>query len=132
MLIGATALAVAAALFGVLVVTGLFHVGRSSTAHTIVDIEGAQLSAQANLSDDVNGTQVHFTGSGAVRDHKYTLWITSFDGRRLIAATFLGGPNGGFNLDGYAAVPYAQARRVWVTDDREHVVLDQSFVPEPN
>ena len=53
----------------------------------------------------------------------YWLWLTGDDGKRVPAGTFRG-TGGTVEVTLISALPLDAARRIWVTDDSDKVVLD--------
>jgi len=92
-----------------------------------VGAERATASAIAVLHSETSGTAVDVKVSGLHPGDYYWLWVTGDDGHRLPAGTFQGSERQTeFRLT--AAMPLTEARRIWVTDDRDRVVLD-SHIP---
>jgi hypothetical protein len=103
----------------------------SSPAGTRV-VLGSKLpgvSAEATLKGGDAGTEVVFHEAGLHQGEYYWLWLTGDDGDRVGAGTFQGTENAR-DLLMTAAVPLRDARRIWVTDQHDHVVLDEPL-PAP-
>jgi hypothetical protein len=86
----------------------------------------ANVSAHATLRDREVGTEVDLDVAGLPDDGYYWLWLTGDDGDRVAAGTFRGGSHAE-NVTMTAAIPLAEARRIWVTDADDAVVLDARF-----
>jgi hypothetical protein len=69
------------------------------------------------------GTHVDMKVAGLEPGQYYWLWLTGASGHRIPAGTF-GGRRQSTDLQLTAALPLAKARRIWVTDDKDRVVLD--------
>jgi hypothetical protein len=123
--------AVAAAAAIVVLVVGVLGGGGSGGPSVRVALDEGRAHAHAQLVSDEGGTEVHFTGGGLHRGDVYWLWLTGPDGKRIGAGTFNGGHSGRFEITTYCALPYAQVRRVWVTDGANQVVLDAWVTPKP-
>jgi hypothetical protein len=83
----------------------------------------AGVAGSAKLVERPAGTEVAFHVTGLHDGDDYWLWLTGDDGRRIGAGTFRGTANS-MNLTMTAAIPMSDARRVWVTDSKDDVVLD--------
>ncbi|HEY5171435.1 MAG TPA: zf-HC2 domain-containing protein [Acidimicrobiia bacterium] len=116
----ATAVAIAAAVVAFVLVVP----GSSSPGTRIVFASRSGVSAAATLRAGAAGTQVAFHVSGLHDGDYYWLWLTGADGDRIAAGTFRG-TAAPANLVMTAAVPLADARRIWVTDGHNQVVLDE-------
>ena len=69
------------------------------------------------------GTQVRLNATGLDDGDWYWLWLTGDDGERVAAGTFRGtGDDVDVTLT--AALPLDVARRIWVTDKDDEIVLD--------
>ena len=124
--VAATAVAIAAAIITlVLVVPGNSPAG----TRVVLSSSSSGVSAAATLRPRAAGTEVAFHVSGLHPGSYYWLWITGVDDRRVAAGTFEG-TEAPTNLVMTAAVPLADARRIWVTDAHDRVVLDQRL-PAP-
>jgi hypothetical protein len=95
----------------------------SSPGTRIVFTETAGVRADATLRGTAAGTEVAFHVSGLHQGEYYWLWVTGDDGDRVGAGTFQGTANPS-DLRLTAALPLREARRIWVTDDHDKVVLD--------
>lgn len=118
----ATALAIAAAVIAFALVVP----DSSSPGTRVVFASQAGVSAAATLRESTAGTEVAFHVSGLHDGDYYWLWLTGSDGDRIAAGTFRGTATPA-NLVMTAAVPLADARRIWVTDGQDRVVLDEKL-----
>ena len=118
--VAATTTAIAAALVAFVLV-----VPDSSPAGTRVVFSAAPgVSASATLHPHAAGTEVAFHVSGLHEGEYYWLWLTGADEHRIPAGTFRGTASSA-NLVMTAAIPLADTRRIWVTDEHDKVVLDE-------
>jgi len=116
----ATATAIAAAILALVLVVP----SSSSPAGThVVFASRVGVSAVATLRARDAGTEVAFHVSGLHPGDYYWLWLTGSDEHRIAAGTFQGTTKPS-NLLMTAAIPLSEARRIWVTDAHDHVVLD--------
>jgi hypothetical protein len=125
-LAAATATAIAAAIIALVLVLP----GNSPGGTQVAFPTTAGVSASATLRSRPAGTEVAFHVSGLRPGGYYWLWVTGADGDRIAAGTFQGTGAASTDLVMTAALPLADARRIWVTDDRDKVVLDQRL-PAP-
>lgn len=117
--------AVGAAAAAVLAVVALVATGAVDDGSEVVRVElaGDVLTGDAELVAREWGTEVTLELRGMERDAVYWLWLSSDDGDRVVAGTLTG-------VDGTAtavlasALPLDDARRIWLTDEDEAVVLD--------
>jgi putative zinc finger protein len=118
----ATATAIAAAILALVLV-----VPSSSPGGTHV-VFGSRVgvSAAATLRARDTGTEVSFHVSGLHPGDYYWLWLTGADEHRIAAGTFQGTDHPS-NLVMTAAIPLSEARRIWVTDAQNRVVLDEQL-----
>ncbi len=117
--------AVAAAIAAAIVAFVLVVPGSSAPGTRVVFASAPGVTAQATLRARDAGTEVSFHVTGLPRGDYYWLWVTGEDGDRLAAGSFQGtgrGPSA--NLVMTAAIPLADARRIWVTDAHNRVVFD--------
>jgi len=121
--------AAAALVLVVAIAVGLLASRGSHAATEQVALSGDHISATAKLVDDESGTEVHLSGRGVDPKDVYWMWLTGPDGKRVGAGTFNGGTTGRFDVSTYCALPYDMVRRVWITDARDHVVLDAWVQP---
>jgi Anti-sigma-K factor rskA len=82
-----------------------------------------RVHAQAVLFKDTAGTRVRLRVNGLDDGEWYWLWVTGADGKRVAAGTFAASGSNE-NLTMTAALSFARTQRVWVTDVKQHVVLD--------
>ena len=119
-LAAATATAIAAAIIALVLV-----VPSSSPGGThVVFASRVGVSAAATLRARDAGTEVSFHVSGLREGDYYWLWLTGADEHRIGAGTFRGTTKTS-NLVMTAAIPLSEARRIWVTDAKDRVVLDE-------
>ena len=77
----------------------------------------------AQLRAHASGTEVDLVADGLDKGDWYWLWLTGDDGNRVAAGTFRGtGDTVQVTLS--SALPLDAARRIWVTNDSDKVVLD--------
>jgi anti-sigma factor RsiW len=120
-MIGAGALAaVAAAVVVIVLAIGAGGPG-PGTQVALRSTMGA--SGSATLRSEAVGTRVDVKVAGLHPKQYYWLWVTGDDGHRIGAGTFTG-VRRPTEIRLMAAVPLSEARRVWVTDDHNRVVLD--------
>lgn len=110
------------------IVAVLVLVSGSGAAGTRVSLPGVgkerlEAHATATLRTDNAGTTVDVKVSGLDAGHYYWLWLTGVDGHRIAAGSFQGSERPiSFRLT--AAIPISEARRIWVTEGTNQVVLD--------
>lgn len=118
---GGTAFAAAAAAVIALV---LFVGSGTSAPGTHVAIPGVGgATANATLLSKSVGTEIDVKVAGLRPGHYYWMWLTGADDHRVGAGTFQGS-RGTSALRFTAAIPLSKADRIWVTDEKNHVVLD--------
>ncbi len=117
--VAGAAIAAAAVIAAVLVFTG----GGGPTGTRVVFPATNGARGDATLLVRPAGTEVHLHFAGLHRDGYYWLWLTGDDGDRVAAGTFRGDPDAA-TVRLTAALPLGEARRIWVTDDHDRVVLD--------
>jgi Putative zinc-finger len=117
--VGAFAAAAAAVIALVLVIGN----GGSSPGTKVVlpGVNGA--TASATLLSKKVGTEIDVKVAGLKPDHYYWMWLTGDDEHRIGAGTFRGSRDA-TDLRFTAAIPLRKAERIWVTDEKDHVVLD--------
>ena len=113
----------AALLAAAAIVAVVMFVPSSGSGTKVVFPTENGVSANATLHARPAGTEVAFHVQGLHPGDYYWLWVTGDDGDRIPAGTFQGG-NGPVNVTMTAALPLQEARRVWVTDAQNNVVLD--------
>jgi hypothetical protein len=100
--------------------------GGGATA-TPVELAGDDgVSGTAILTPRAWGTEVTLDVSGLDEGEVYWLWLTDEDGDRVVAGS-LTGTSGPARAVLASALPTAEARRIWMTDDADQVVLDASI-----
>ena len=121
--VGAGAFAsVAAAIVAVLLVVGP-GTGAAGTRVVLPAVGRERATATATLRSKDAGTEVEMKVAGLHNGDYYWLWITDDEGHRLGAGTFQGRDHP-IKPRFTAAMPLSEARRIWVTDGHDHVVLD--------
>jgi len=96
---------------------------QSASATTIRFPASAEATGSADLEAQAAGTQVRLSAAGLDEGDWYWLWLTGDDGDRVAAGTFRGtGEDVDVTLT--AALPLDAARRIWVTDKDDEIVLD--------
>jgi hypothetical protein len=122
-LVGAGAFAsVAAAVIAAVLLFGSGD-GPGGTRVVLPSVGGERATATATLRAKPSGTEVEMKVTGLHRGDYYWLWITDDGGRRLPAGTFQGSDQP-LDIRLTAAMPLSEARRIWVTDGKDRVVLD--------
>lgn len=119
-LAAATAVAIAAAILAFVLVVP----SNDSGGTHVVFASRVGVSAAATLRARDAGTEVSFHVSGLHPGDYYWLWLTGADEHRIAAGTFQG-TNRPTSLVMTAAIPLSDARRIWVTDAHDRVVLDE-------
>ena len=120
---GAFASVAAAVIAAVLVFGSGAGDGPAGTRVVLPGVGGARATATATLRAKPAGTEVDMKVTGLHRGDYYWLWVTDDGGRRLPAGTFQGSDQP-INIRLTAAMPLSEARRIWVTDGKDRVVLD--------
>jgi anti-sigma factor RsiW len=121
--VGAGALtSIAAAVIAAVLVIGS---GSSPAGTRIVlpGVGGETATATATLRPAPAGTEVDMEVTGLHRGDYYWLWVTDGNGKRLPAGTFQGSDHP-LHMRLTAALRLSEARRIWVTDAADNVVLD--------
>jgi predicted anti-sigma-YlaC factor YlaD len=117
-------LAAAAAIVAVLAVLALVVLPGSGSSGTDVAFPTTNgVSGHATLHNEPAGTEVSLRVTGLHDGDAYWLWLTGDDGDRIGAGTFHGSPSA-LDMKMTAAIPLSAARRIWVTDGKDDVVLD--------
>jgi anti-sigma factor RsiW len=124
-LVASTSAAIAAAVVAFV----LLVPGSTASGSRVVFAPRAGVSATATLHSRAAGTEVAFHVAGLDRGDDYWLWLTGDDGHRIAAGT-LRGTGKPTDVVMTAAIPLGDARRIWVTDANDKVVLDQRL-PAP-
>jgi anti-sigma factor RsiW len=119
--------AVAAASVAAAVIAALLFVGGGSGPagkRVVLPAVGREhASATATLRAAPAGTEVEMKVTGLHRGEYYWLWLTDASGKRLPAGTFQGSDHP-LQMRLTAALAPSEARRIWVTDDDDEIVLD--------
>jgi hypothetical protein len=106
------------------VIAVVIFVGGGSAPGTRVRIPGVgNATASATLHSAKSGTEIDMTVAGLRPGHYYWLWLTGDDEKRMGAGSFEG-TRGTSRLRLMAALPLDEAARIWVTDEKQNVVLD--------
>ena len=113
---------VAAAIVAVVLVIGPGG-GDAGTRVVLPAVGRERATATATLRSKAAGTEVEMQVAGLHNGDYYWLWITDENGKRLGAGTFQGKDHP-VKSRFTAAMPLSEARRIWVTDDNDQVVLD--------
>jgi Putative zinc-finger len=125
----AQVLAAAAAVLLIVVVAAVVaRRGDDATSATRVSFPAsAEAAGRAELTALEAGTQVKLLARGLDAGDWYWLWLTGSDEHRVTAGTFTGAPDGDVQVTLTAALRLEDARRIWVTDDADNVVLDANL-----
>jgi hypothetical protein len=83
----------------------------------------AEAHGRARLESQDEGTEVRLVASGLDDGDWYWLWLTGDEGDRVAAGTFKG-TDGEVDVTLTSALSLDDARRIWVTDGDDEVVLD--------
>jgi hypothetical protein len=120
-----TVLGVAAAFVAAaaIVATVLLLPGGSGGTEVAFPTAAEGVTAHATLHGNAAGTVVSFHVEGLHEGAYYWLWLTDEEGHRVGAGTFRG-TSKPVDVTMTAAVTLSEARRIWVTDKRDAVVLD--------
>jgi anti-sigma factor RsiW len=113
--------AAAAAVIAVVVLVGNIGSGSPGKRVVLPGVNGA--TASATLLSKSVGTEIDVKVAGLQPGHYYWMWLTGDDEHRVGAGTFRGSPHA-TDLRFTAAIPLNKAERIWVTDEKDHVVLD--------
>ena len=84
---------------------------------------GRSATAMATLHAKTAGTEVAMKVQGLDDGDYYWIWVTGENGDRIPAGTFRGSGDP-IEMRLTAALPLSKARRIWVTDGEDRVVLD--------
>ncbi|MCU1428342.1 MAG: hypothetical protein JWL83_2342 [Actinomycetia bacterium] len=125
-----TAVAAVAAAIGLLVLGASLHATDHNARHVAFSVEPRGVAASAVLHRREYGTNVSLKVAGLHEGGEwYWLWLTGDNGKRVGAGSFQA--NGGeASVQMTSALPLSATRRVWVTDDKNRVVLDTGWAPE--
>jgi hypothetical protein len=121
-LMGAAAVAAMVVMVVALVVT----INEPRRGGTRVALEGSGVTAEATLRAKPAGTEVELRGDGFQPGEAYWLWLTGDDGDRVTAGTFRGTARD-VDVVMTAAIPLRDARRIWVTDENDGIVVDEAL-----
>ena len=124
----AASTAFASAAAAVIALVLVFGGGGGSPGTRVVLLGAHGAKAGATLHSQPVGTEIDVKVSGLRPNHYYWLWLTGADEHRLAAGTFSGSDKP-TELRLTAALPLEKARRIWVTDEHDKVVLD-AFLPD--
>jgi len=97
--------------------------GPVGTRVVLPGVGGETAIATATLRDAPAGTEVEMRVTGLHRGDYYWLWVTDNRGKRLPAGTFQGSDHP-LHMRLTAALRLSEARRIWVTDAADKVILD--------
>jgi hypothetical protein len=128
--VAATAAVAVAAAFGLFTLGGDLRTSHGGTSVAFTK-EPHGVTATAVLQKREYGTEVALKVKGMDNkgDDWYWLWLTGTDGKRVGAGTFQVS-DGEASVQMNSALPLDQARRVWVTDSANRVVLDTGLAPQ--
>jgi hypothetical protein len=118
--------AAAAAVIALVLVVGNAGGGTPGRRVVLPGVNGA--TASATLVSKSVGTQINVKVAGLKPGHYYWMWLTGDDDHRVGAGTFRGSQDA-TRLTFTAAIPLDKAERIWVTDEKDRVVLD-AHVPQ--
>jgi anti-sigma factor RsiW len=94
------------------------------TATTVMFPAGEEATATARLAAHDEGTEVKLVASGLDQGDWYWLWLTGDNGKRVPAGTFRGTGHNAVRVTLTAALSLGDARRIWVTNAADKVILD--------
>ena len=127
---GAIAAAVVFVVAGAGFMVARFGGGSSQHDTARIDLLGtADTSGTATLIAHAWGTEVALDVDGLSDGEVYWLWLTGDDGDRVGAGTFTG-TGGEMHAVLASALPAEDARRIWLTDEADAIVLD-AMIPPP-
>ena len=113
---------VAAAVTAVLLALGLSN--DEPTPVTRIELAGdGGVDGTATLTERAWGTEVTLEVSGLDEGEMYWLWLSDADGHRVVAGS-LAGTGDQARAVLASALPTDDARRIWMTDGDDRVVLD--------
>jgi anti-sigma-K factor RskA len=118
--------AATAGIAAAIVVVLALAIGNGGGHHgTVVALHSSDsaVHATAVLYPETSGTRVQLRVDGLDDREWYWLWVTGADGKRVAAGTFSASSERE-NVTMTAALSLPRTKRVWVTDDTNHVVLD--------
>ena len=111
-----------------LIVGMLVWRGDSAGGRRIEFAATAGATGSAELVSHSWGTEVSLDVDGLAEGEVYWLWLTGDDGKRVIAGTLIG-TGGSVRAVLASAIPTENARRIWMTDEDDAVVLDALITP---
>jgi hypothetical protein len=125
---GVGALAAVAALIAAIVLA----VGGSgdAPANEVVMKGPDGATATATLTQQSAGTAINVHLAGLDPEEYYWLWLTGEDDERRMGAGTFTGSRTPTEVDLTAGIPLDKARRIWVTDEDDKIVLD-ARIPAP-
>ena len=97
-------------------------------AAAAIELVGSDGSGTARLTGHAWGTEVELDVEGLSDGEVYWLWLTGDDGNRVGAGT-LTGTGGPMHAVLASALPAEDARRIWLTDESDAIVLDAMIPP---
>jgi anti-sigma-K factor RskA len=118
--LAAAAIVVVAVGFGAVIATRRDHPAPTAT---VTFPATAEAEGRARLEAHDEGTEVRLVATGLDEGDWYWLWLTGDDGDRVAAGTFRG-TAGDVDVTLTSALSLKDARRIWVTDGDDEVVLD--------
>jgi predicted anti-sigma-YlaC factor YlaD len=122
----AGALAVAAAV----VVAVALGTGPRAEDTPALELAGSDgVTGSAMLTDRPWGTEITLEVEGLDEGHTYWLWLTDDDGDRVVAGSLTGTGDRAHAVLA-SALASEDARRIWMTDEADRVVLD-ARLPSP-
>ena len=101
-----------------------------TAATTTVTLAGTDGAATATLVGHAWGTEVALQVQGLSDGEVYWLWLTGEDGQRVGAGT-LTGTGTPMHAVLASALAAGDARRIWITNESDEVVLD-ALIPAPS
>ena len=120
----------AAAAAAVIVVVALafgFDSDDDDDSPTTVELAGdAGVTASAALDGRAWGTEITLEVDGLDDGEIYWLWLTGADGERFVAGSLTGTGRTAHAVLA-SALPAEDARRIWMTDEDDQVVLDATL-----
>jgi len=121
----AGAVAVAAAL---VVAVALGTGPRGDDTHAIELAGSDGVTGSAMLTERPWGTEITLEVDGLDEGHIYWLWLTDEEGERVVAGSLTGTADPAHAVLA-SALASADARRIWMTDEADRVVLDARLPP---
>jgi anti-sigma-K factor RskA len=117
--------AIAGVAAAAIVAVALVIATRTGSHGTVVALRStdAAVHAQVALFKEQAGTRVQLHVDGLDDGEWYWLWLTGADGKRVGAGTFTASRSGE-SLTMSSALSLERTKRIWITDAKDHVVLD--------